>query len=61
MSHQELQTAQRKLSPHSDPLSGANEYNVNTDTLKTEEVLLFTDQTDDLAKEELHIFQRLGA
>ncbi|XP_042085150.1 ribosomal protein S6 kinase delta-1 isoform X7 [Ovis aries] len=42
----------------SDPLSGANEYNVNTDTLKTEEVLLFTDQTDDLAKEEPAIFQR---
>ncbi|XP_068842099.1 ribosomal protein S6 kinase delta-1 isoform X4 [Capricornis sumatraensis] len=42
----------------SDPLSGANEYNTNTDTLKTEEVLLFTDQTDDLAKEEPAIFQR---
>uniref|UniRef100_A0A4W2GTE2 Ribosomal protein S6 kinase C1 n=1 Tax=Bos indicus x Bos taurus TaxID=30522 RepID=A0A4W2GTE2_BOBOX len=42
----------------SDPLSGANEYNVNTDTLKTEEVLLFTDQADDLAKEEPAIFQR---
>ncbi|XP_057581853.1 ribosomal protein S6 kinase delta-1 isoform X4 [Hippopotamus amphibius kiboko] len=42
----------------SDPLSGANEYNVNTDTLKTEEVLLFTDQTDDLAKEEPTIFQK---
>ncbi|XP_043342298.1 ribosomal protein S6 kinase delta-1 isoform X1 [Cervus canadensis] len=42
----------------SDPLSGANEYNANTDTLKTEEVLLFTDQTDDLAKEEPAIFQR---
>uniref|UniRef100_A0A8C6DHQ7 Ribosomal protein S6 kinase delta-1 n=1 Tax=Moschus moschiferus TaxID=68415 RepID=A0A8C6DHQ7_MOSMO len=41
----------------SDPLSGANEYNVNTDTFKTEEVLLFTDQTDDLAKEEPAIFQ----
>uniref|UniRef100_A0A8C7EL71 Ribosomal protein S6 kinase delta-1 n=1 Tax=Neovison vison TaxID=452646 RepID=A0A8C7EL71_NEOVI len=40
------------------PLSGANEYNVNTDTLKTEEVLLFTDQTEDLAKEELTLFQR---
>ncbi|XP_032718643.1 ribosomal protein S6 kinase delta-1 isoform X3 [Lontra canadensis] len=39
-------------------LSGANEYNVNTDTLKTEEVLLFTDQTEDLAKEELTLFQR---
>ncbi|XP_072687190.1 ribosomal protein S6 kinase delta-1 isoform X3 [Canis lupus baileyi] len=42
----------------SNPLSGANEYNVNTDTLKTEEVLLFTDQTEDLAKEELTLFQR---
>ncbi|XP_040119092.1 ribosomal protein S6 kinase delta-1 isoform X2 [Oryx dammah] len=42
----------------SDPPSGANEYNVNTDTFKTEEVLLFTDQTDDLAKEEPAIFQR---
>ena len=31
---------------------------LNTDTLKTEEVLLFTDQTDDLAKEEPAIFQR---
>ncbi|XP_045839192.1 ribosomal protein S6 kinase delta-1 isoform X3 [Meles meles] len=40
------------------PLSGANEYNVNTDTVKTEEVLLFTDQTEDLAKEELTLFQR---
>ncbi|XP_036768406.2 ribosomal protein S6 kinase delta-1 isoform X2 [Manis pentadactyla] len=39
-------------------LAGANEYNVNTDTLKTEEVLLFTDQTDELAKEELAVFQR---
>ncbi|CAI9179820.1 unnamed protein product [Rangifer tarandus platyrhynchus] len=42
----------------SDPLSGANECDANTDTLKTEEVLLFTDQTDDLAKEEPAIFQR---
>ncbi|XP_034866428.1 ribosomal protein S6 kinase delta-1 isoform X5 [Mirounga leonina] len=42
----------------SDPLSGANEYNVNTETLKTEEVLLFTDQTEDLPKEELTLFQR---
>nr|XP_036865812.1 ribosomal protein S6 kinase delta-1 isoform X2 [Manis javanica] len=39
-------------------LAGANEYNVDTDTLKTEEVLLFTDQTDELAKEELAVFQR---
>nr|XP_055175040.1 ribosomal protein S6 kinase delta-1 isoform X5 [Nyctereutes procyonoides] len=45
----------------SNPLSGANEYNVNTDTLKTEEVLLFTDQTEDLAKEELTLFQRDSA
>ncbi|XP_032322347.1 ribosomal protein S6 kinase delta-1 isoform X4 [Camelus ferus] len=42
----------------SDPLSGADECRVNTDTLKTEEVLLFTDQTDDLAKEEPTVFQR---
>ncbi|XP_070330025.1 ribosomal protein S6 kinase delta-1 isoform X3 [Odocoileus virginianus] len=42
----------------SDPLSGANECDANADTLKTEEVLLFTDQTDDLAKEEPAIFQR---
>ncbi|XP_004424958.1 PREDICTED: ribosomal protein S6 kinase delta-1 isoform X1 [Ceratotherium simum simum] len=42
----------------SNPLSGANEYNENIDTLKTEEVLLFTDQTDDLAKEEPTLFQR---
>ncbi|NP_001336575.1 ribosomal protein S6 kinase delta-1 isoform f [Homo sapiens] len=41
------------------PLSGANEYIASTDTLKTEEVLLFTDQTDDLAKEEpTSLFQR---
>lgn len=46
------------LSHISNPLSGANEYNVNKDTLKTEEVLLFTDQADDLAKEEPDIFQR---
>ncbi|KAL0608755.1 Ribosomal protein S6 kinase delta-1 [Plecturocebus cupreus] len=41
------------------PLSGANEYIASTDTLKTEEVLLFTDQTDNLAKEEpTSLFQR---
>lgn len=39
----------------SNPLSGANKYNENTDTLKTEEILLFTDQTDDLATS---LFQR---
>eukprot|EP00069_Balaena_mysticetus_P004912 bmy_17655T0 len=50
--------AKESLFRISDPLSGANEYNVNTDTLKTEEVLLFTDQTDDLAKEEPTVFQR---
>ncbi|KAB0394099.1 hypothetical protein E2I00_002885 [Balaenoptera physalus] len=50
--------AKESLFHISDPLSGANEYNVNTDTLKTEEVLLFTDQTDDLAKEEPTVFQR---
>nr|XP_020041585.1 ribosomal protein S6 kinase delta-1 isoform X2 [Castor canadensis] len=43
----------------SNPLSGANEYNTNIDTLNTEEVLLFTDQTDDLTKEEpTSLFQR---
>nr|XP_058131180.1 ribosomal protein S6 kinase delta-1 isoform X8 [Dasypus novemcinctus] len=43
----------------SNPRSGANEFNANTDTLKTEEVLLFTDQAGDLAKEELtSLFQR---
>ncbi|KAM6165843.1 ribosomal protein S6 kinase delta-1 isoform 2-T2 [Erethizon dorsatum] len=43
----------------SDPLSGANEYNANTDTFKTEEVLLFTDPTDDLAEAEpTSFFQR---
>uniref|UniRef100_A0A8C2R4E0 Protein kinase domain-containing protein n=1 Tax=Capra hircus TaxID=9925 RepID=A0A8C2R4E0_CAPHI len=51
-------STEESLAHISDPLSGANEYNVNTDTLKTEEVLLFTDQTDDLAKEEPAIFQR---
>ncbi|XP_067585078.1 ribosomal protein S6 kinase delta-1 isoform X4 [Pseudorca crassidens] len=50
--------AKESLFHISDPLSGANEYNVNIDTLKTEEVLLFTDQTDDLAKEEPTVFQR---
>ncbi|NIG61884.1 ribosomal protein S6 kinase delta-1 [Pontoporia blainvillei] len=50
--------AKESLFHISDPPSGANEYNVNTDTLKTEEVLLFTDQTDDLAKEEPTVFQR---
>ncbi|XP_054567355.1 ribosomal protein S6 kinase delta-1 isoform X2 [Eptesicus fuscus] len=44
--------------PASDPLSGANEYNADTDTLKTEEVLLFTDQADDLAEEEQTLFHR---
>ncbi|KAM4814970.1 ribosomal protein S6 kinase delta-1-like isoform 1-T1 [Thomomys bottae] len=43
----------------SNPLSGANEHNTNTDTLKAEEVLLFTDQSDDLAKEKpTLLFQR---
>ncbi|XP_058525157.1 ribosomal protein S6 kinase delta-1 isoform X4 [Ochotona princeps] len=36
----------------SNSLSGANDYDTNTDSFKTEEVLLFSDQTDDLAKEE---------
>lgn len=44
--------------PISDPLSGANERNANRDALKTEEVLLFTDHTDDLAEEEPALFQR---
>ncbi|XP_007950825.1 ribosomal protein S6 kinase delta-1 [Orycteropus afer afer] len=43
----------------STPLSGANNYSTNTDTLKTEEVLLFTDQAGDLTKEEpTSLFQR---
>ncbi|XP_006890614.1 PREDICTED: LOW QUALITY PROTEIN: ribosomal protein S6 kinase delta-1-like [Elephantulus edwardii] len=41
------------------PLSGAHKYTTNTDTLKTEEVLLFTDQADDLTKEDpTSLFQR---
>uniref|UniRef100_A0A8C9NTI7 Ribosomal protein S6 kinase C1 n=1 Tax=Spermophilus dauricus TaxID=99837 RepID=A0A8C9NTI7_SPEDA len=52
-------TTEESLFYISNPLSGANEYNANTDTLKTEEVLLFTDQADDLAKEESTcLFQR---
>ncbi|XP_036200709.1 ribosomal protein S6 kinase delta-1 isoform X7 [Myotis myotis] len=47
--------------PASDPLSGANAYNADTDTLKSEEVLLFTDQADDLAEEEQTLFQRDSA
>lgn len=47
--------------PASDPLSGANEYSADTDPLKTEEVLLFTDQADDLAEEEQTLFQRDSA
>ncbi|KAM5293739.1 ribosomal protein S6 kinase delta-1 isoform 2-T2 [Glossophaga mutica] len=50
-------SAEESLFPVSDSLSGANEY-ANTDTLKTEEVLLFTDQTDDLAEEESTLFRR---
>ncbi|XP_036297802.1 ribosomal protein S6 kinase delta-1 isoform X3 [Pipistrellus kuhlii] len=46
--------------PASDPLSGANEYDADTDTLKTEEVFLFTDQADDLAEEEQTLFQRVS-
>ncbi|XP_023565976.1 ribosomal protein S6 kinase delta-1 isoform X1 [Octodon degus] len=43
----------------SSPLSGANGCNANTETFKTEEVLLFTDQADDLVKEEpTSLFQR---
>uniref|UniRef100_A0A4X2KRS5 Ribosomal protein S6 kinase delta-1 n=1 Tax=Vombatus ursinus TaxID=29139 RepID=A0A4X2KRS5_VOMUR len=36
----------------SDPVSGANEFNVNPDTLKKEEVLLFSDRAEDPGKEE---------
>ncbi|XP_043859477.1 ribosomal protein S6 kinase delta-1 isoform X3 [Dromiciops gliroides] len=36
----------------SKPVSGANEYNVNPDTLKKEEVLLFADGAEDPGKEE---------
>ncbi|XP_072503959.1 ribosomal protein S6 kinase delta-1 isoform X3 [Notamacropus eugenii] len=36
----------------SNPVSGANEHNVNPDTLKKEEVLLFADQAEDPGKEE---------
>ncbi|ELK23289.1 Ribosomal protein S6 kinase delta-1 [Myotis davidii] len=36
-------------------------YNADTDTLKSEEVLLFTDQADDLAEEEQTLFQRDSA
>ncbi|XP_036612193.1 ribosomal protein S6 kinase delta-1 isoform X1 [Trichosurus vulpecula] len=36
----------------SNPVSGANEYNVNSDTLKREEVLLFADRAEDPGKEE---------
>ncbi|XP_054443603.1 ribosomal protein S6 kinase delta-1 isoform X2 [Pteronotus mesoamericanus] len=50
--------SEESLFPVSDPLSGANEYHANRDTLKTEEVLLFTDQADDLAEEESTLFQR---
>lgn len=50
-------STEESLFPVSDSLSGANEY-ANTDTLKTEEVLLFTDQTDDLAEEESTLFRR---
>ncbi|XP_003419937.1 ribosomal protein S6 kinase delta-1 isoform X4 [Loxodonta africana] len=40
-------------------VSGANTYNSDTDTLNTEEVLLFTDQGDGLTKEEpASLFQR---
>ncbi|KAM6217381.1 ribosomal protein S6 kinase delta-1 [Rhynchocyon petersi] len=43
----------------SPPLSGAHKYATNTDTLKPEEILLFTDQADDLTKEEpTSVFQR---
>ncbi|XP_011362829.1 ribosomal protein S6 kinase delta-1 isoform X13 [Pteropus vampyrus] len=48
---------EESLLPISEPLSGANanECNANTDTLMTEEVLLFTDQTDE---EEPILFRR---
>lgn len=49
---------EESVCPASDPLSGAHEDDADTDTLKTEEVLLFTDQADDLAEEEQTLFQR---
>uniref|UniRef100_A0A671FCX7 Ribosomal protein S6 kinase delta-1 n=1 Tax=Rhinolophus ferrumequinum TaxID=59479 RepID=A0A671FCX7_RHIFE len=49
---------EENLFPISDPLSGANECNANTDTLITEEVLLFTEPADDLVEEEQTLFQR---
>ncbi|KAM8817883.1 ribosomal protein S6 kinase delta-1 isoform 2-T2 [Rhynchonycteris naso] len=52
---------EESLFPISEPGSGAHEYNANTDTLKTEQVLLFTDQTEDLAEEEATLFQRDSA
>ncbi|XP_074165239.1 ribosomal protein S6 kinase delta-1 isoform X2 [Sminthopsis crassicaudata] len=36
----------------SNPVSGANEYTINPDTLKKDEVLLFADRAEDLGKEE---------
>ncbi|XP_004853613.1 ribosomal protein S6 kinase delta-1 isoform X2 [Heterocephalus glaber] len=48
-------SVEESLSHISNTLSGANKYNANTDTLKTEEILLFTDRTDDLATS---LFQR---
>ncbi|XP_074178272.1 ribosomal protein S6 kinase delta-1 isoform X2 [Rhinolophus sinicus] len=50
--------AEENLFPISDPLSGANECNANTDTLITEEVLLFAEPADDLVEEEPTLFQR---
>lgn len=49
---------EENLFPISDSLSGANECNANTDTLITEEVLLFTEPADDLVEEEPTLFQR---
>ncbi|XP_006834074.1 PREDICTED: ribosomal protein S6 kinase delta-1 isoform X2 [Chrysochloris asiatica] len=54
-----VNNAEETFSPISNPLSGANKNETNADTLKTEEVLLFTDHTDDLTKEEpTSLYQR---
>ncbi|XP_023422813.1 ribosomal protein S6 kinase delta-1 isoform X4 [Cavia porcellus] len=52
-------SAEGSFSRVSNPLPGANEYSANADTFRTQEVLLFTDHIDDLAKEEpASLFQR---
>uniref|UniRef100_A0A7N4PLV5 Ribosomal protein S6 kinase C1 n=1 Tax=Sarcophilus harrisii TaxID=9305 RepID=A0A7N4PLV5_SARHA len=42
----------------SNPVSGANEYTINPDTLKKEEVLLFADRAEDLGHIQLTYFSR---